>query len=268
MTPRVERGGGFGKKLSTLAQLVRTGNLKDFRRAVRHNLRLLRRYVELDGCRFALQSLDSDSEMWIALISGSYEQPERRALARHLDPDLPVIELGGCAGVIACLTNRRLRDRRAHVVVEANPHMVAVLRKNAKLNGCDFQIVNAAIAYGDTCSTFSPSSDAWVTRIDSADGAQVTVPNTTLRSLTEANGFGAFTLICDIEGHEYELVKNEPEAVGTARTLILETHERFIGKEKNDFVLSALANLGFAVVDQIENVVVLTRQSRAQSRAQ
>ena len=152
-----------GKKLSTLAKLVRTADLKRFRLAVRHNLRPLRRYVSLDGCRFALQSLDSESEMWVSLVNGFYEQPERIALTRYLDPDLPVIELGGCAGVIACLTNRRLHDRRAHVVVEANPLMLPLLLKNARLNGCDFQVVNAAIAYGTTDSTFSPFR-AWALR--------------------------------------------------------------------------------------------------------
>ena len=42
-------------------------------------------------------------------------------IARSLRRDLPVVELGGSIGVVACVTNRLLKDRKAHLVVEANP---------------------------------------------------------------------------------------------------------------------------------------------------
>ena len=55
------------------------------------------------------------------MVKNDYELPERTAIARYLRRDLPVVELGGSIGVVACVTNRLLKDRTADLVVGKSP---------------------------------------------------------------------------------------------------------------------------------------------------
>ena len=191
-------------------------------------------------------------------MTDKYEAAERRAVVRYLRRDMPVIELGGSMGVVACVTNRLLADPSRHVVVEANPLAIPQLELNRKLNGCQFEIVNRAIAYGAPSVTFSPSSDLAGSSITRAgDQSPVTVDTVGLADLAHDRGFGRFNLVCDIEGLEYDLVCHEAEVLKKADTIILETHARFIGEEKFRAMMTRLDGLGFRIVEQIGFVMVL-----------
>ena len=56
--------------------------------------------------------------------------------ALYVDPNLPVIEFGGCIGVISCLTNKKIKDKKKHIVVEAQPYLIETLKKNRNNNDC------------------------------------------------------------------------------------------------------------------------------------
>ena len=122
--------------------------------------------AELDGCTFSLQTVP-DPFTKLFLLDGRYELPERRAVKRHLKRDLPVIELGGSLGVVACITNKLLTDPTAHVVVEANPRAIPQLTLNKTSNHCAFEIVNCALAYGVDAVTFVLPSIGATNSIDS-----------------------------------------------------------------------------------------------------
>lgn len=215
--------------------------------------------VTLDGCTFPLDAVPN-TPMKRALLQQEYEALERRAILQHLNPNLPVIELGGCIGVVACITNRRLVHPQSHVVVEANPNAVPLLDRNRTGNGCEFEILNTAIAYGQSSVTFFPAADYCFNSLVHERGeAAVTVPATHLGDIVKRRGFDAFTLICDIEGYEYELVLNELDVLKEADTIILETHARLIGEEKTAQLLSKLVETGLRIVDQDSYVVVMSR---------
>jgi FkbM family methyltransferase len=220
--------------------------------------------VELDGCRFTLE-VPADA-VKVSLLKGRYERFERDAVVKYLDPQYPVIELGACLGVVACVTNRLLSDPRKHVVVEANPQVVPVIKKNRELNGSQFEILNMAVAYDQSTVSFSPSPDPRGTSLRSneqswIEGPQVTVPATGLGKIAEERGFESFTLICDIEGHEYELIQREASIVNRARMIIIETHGRMIGEEKNSEILARLEGMGFRTVAEDSGTLVLKRES-------
>jgi hypothetical protein len=104
------------------------------------------RYVRLDGCRIGLEDSYPPGFRNL-LLTGIFERPEREAIRRFLDPGLPVVELGGCIGVVACVTNRKLRSPRQHVVVEANPAMIPFLKTNRDRNRSQFSILQGAVGY-------------------------------------------------------------------------------------------------------------------------
>lgn len=213
----------------------------------------------LDGCTFNLHGIPP-SRMKIAMLSGEYEEFERRAVSRYVDPEQPVIELGACVGVVACITNRLLRNPEAHIVVEANPSVIPLLEESRQLNQCQFEIVNAAIIYDRPCVTFTPDRDLWANSLKTRPGeSTVTVHAIRLADLVKKKNFQSFTLICDIEGYEYELVLREPEVLLKADTIILETHGRLIGEQKTTELLKELSDIGFRTVDQELFVVVLQR---------
>jgi FkbM family methyltransferase len=221
--------------------------------------------TELDGCTFSLETIP-DSLTKLFLLDGRYELPERRAVKKHLRRDLPVIELGGALGVVACVTNKLLAHPAAHVVVEANPLAIPPLTLNKERNHCAFEIVNRAIAYGVDDVTFSPTVDIASNSIES-DGTElygtekpVTVKAVHLGSLVAEHGFARFSLVCDIEGKEYDLVCHEIEVLKKADVIVMETHARLIGEDKNKVLISKLTEIGFQVVEE-DGFVITMRQS-------
>ena len=118
--------------------------------------------------------------------------------------------------------------------------------------------MNRAIAYGADSVTFRPSSDLAGSSITRAgDQAPVTVDAVKLGELVQDRGFKRFTLVCDIEGLEYDLVCHEADVLKKADTIIMETHARYTGAEKFREMMAKLKHLGFTIVEEIGFVVVL-----------
>jgi FkbM family methyltransferase len=251
----------LSRKVATAYGLWREGGIKKIYEYSWLRLQVLAKAhksdVRIDGCTFSLEGI-ADNSTIIELVTNSYEAPERRAVARYLRRNLPVVELGGSMGVVSCVTNKLLQDQTAHVVVEANPLAIPHLERNRQLNRCQFEIVNRAIAYGVDSVTFRPSSSMLGNSIiTEGDLAPVTVGTTRLGDLVRERGFGRFSLVCDIEGLEYDLVCHEPEVLQNADTIIMETHARFIGEEKSRLMSNTLEALGFKTVEETDFVVVL-----------
>jgi FkbM family methyltransferase len=217
------------------------------------------RVVALDGCQFALSKLPNTT-MKLELLTGSYEEPERKASRSYIRSDWAVVELGGCVGVVACITNKLLQNPKAHIVVEANPLVIPHLQFNRESNQCSFKVINAALAYDQETVTFSPWLDFWGNSLHrSGDQPSVTVAATQLRRILEEEHLEKFALICDIEGQEYELVMREPEALRAAELIILEVHPRLVGEDRVESLLARLGDLGFRTIERSAMVVVLTK---------
>ena len=219
--------------------------------------------MTLDGCTFDLGRLPNTS-MKLALLEDGYEALERRAVQRYLNINEPIIELGACIGVVACITNRLLVNPKMHVVVEVNPNAIPLLEDNRRRNQCQFEILNAAIAYNTDTVTFQPAGDLWANGLGQRNGeAAVTVRTIRLQDIANQRGFDSFTLICDIEGYEHDLVFNESEVLQKVNLLILETHARVIGDDKNSAMLRKLEETGLRAIDQDSYVLVMARSENS-----
>src|SRR5262249_41420322 len=104
--------------------------------------------IEIDGCVFSLNSPVITTVSKGKFMLNRYERPEREALRRFLNPDLPVVEFGGSIGVVSCLTNRKLTKPQDHIVVEANPSLVPLLIENGQRNKCQFSVLPSVVGYG------------------------------------------------------------------------------------------------------------------------
>jgi FkbM family methyltransferase len=206
--------------------------------------------VGIEGLRFSCDSPVIPRHIKAHIASDRYEQPERKALKHFLDPGLPVVELGGCIGVIACLTNKRLRLPENHVVVEANPDLIPLLERNRDQNGCRFTIVHRAVAYGADRVTFYRNMIFLASNVDRLYGESptdaTTVQTTTFGDLLVRFGFDRCTLVCDIEGAECSLVEHEPHVLRTrVATLMVEVHGEALTADATSGMLQRLQRLGF-----------------------
>jgi FkbM family methyltransferase len=246
---------------SFVATLFYRANLK-----IKIYLRGRNKVVSLDGCEFPLSSLP-DTEMKLELLNGGYELPERNAARRYIHADWGVVELGACIGVVACVTNKLLRDPTAHVVLEVNPQVIPHLQSNRDANDCSFKIVNCALAYNSSEISFVPQPDFWRNFIGH-DGSRppVTVQATQLSQILEEAQFEKYALICDIEGQEYELVMREAETLRNAELIIMEVHPFMIGEQKIAEILSILNGFGFKIIERSALVVVLSKGKKAYRR--
>lgn len=205
--------------------------------------------ISIDGCRFSVHSPAIPTALKSRFLFNKYEPDERQALNGFLDASLPVVELGGSVGVIACLSNKRLNDPGRHVVVEANPDLIPLLERNRDLNGCHFTVIQRALAYGGDRVNFYQSNDFLLSSVQLHAARSTTVPSVSLREIVEQFGFDRFTLICDIEGGEYDLVKFEADILReNVATFIVEVHGSVPGSQAATTLMKTLGELGFDTV--------------------
>jgi FkbM family methyltransferase len=216
--------------------------------------------VRLDGCKFMLDEKLLPANVVDLLLENNYEAPEREALKKYLDPELPVIELGACLGIVSCLTNRRLHHPEKHIVVEANPTLVPLLTQNRERNGCSFRIVHSALSYGADAITFKVNDNILASSLHGDEQQAVVVSTVNLKLLLDETGFERVTLICDIEGAELQLVEHELDVLRErVSMIIMELHDRMVGDEPTQQMLMRLESVGFRMVTKDRDVVVLRR---------
>ena len=207
--------------------------------------------ARLDGCRFTLDAPEVSDDLRYLLLSGKHERPERILVKKYVNADLPLVELGGALGVVACVANNLLTRPEQHVVVEANPALIPILRGNRDRNGCRFTVLNRAIGYDRSVIRLYVNANVLISSVHGTTQDPVDVPATTLRQILDDHGFRRCTLICDIEGAEVELVRREARTLSTCvETLIMEVHDRLVGDEESAALLETLEQAGFRVIER------------------
>jgi FkbM family methyltransferase len=252
-----------------LVAIVR-GRLRWYRDLMRVKFvrnRTLGRIIELTGNRVRLDGMvfSTDSPLIqptekSALFVGLHELDERTLLRRWLPADLPVVEFGGGLGVVSCATNRKLCHRENHIVVEANPAIIPVLERNRDLNGCQFQLVNKALAYDTETIEFDIQPNFLSSRIGRDPARAVSVPTTSLKTIADAAGFDQMSVICDTEGAEATLVERELDTLRQrVRFLLVEIHPGFLGNAAASRLVETLQASGFTLRERAHDNWAFTR---------
>jgi FkbM family methyltransferase len=208
--------------------------------------------VTLDGCQFNLDFPAIATAQKSTFFIGNYEVKERIAVQKIPNEGLPIIELGGGVGVVSCVTSKHFNNPTRHVVVEANPNMIPVIIAQRNLNGCNFQVIQANLAYEAAEAVFHVQARFLASSaLALPDGEAVRVPSTTLQSLMEQHGFEQIVLICDIEGAEVDLFEHEADLIGArVKHLVLEFHPKLTGVEAVNRIKGQLEDLGFRLIYQ------------------
>lgn len=208
--------------------------------------------IRIEGMRFSVNCPEVATAHKSILWFGRHEVEERELLRRFLPADLPVVEFGGGLGVVSCLTNRQLASPDRHIVVEAIPSLAALVERNRDLNGCQFRVVNAALAYGAPTVTFSVHNNFVGSRLNGEFGTSVSVPSITLGQIIDQAGFNGFSLICDIEGAEADLVAHELGLIANrVAFLLVEIHPTILGEDVANRVVEDLTRAGFTLAERV-----------------
>jgi len=218
--------------------------------------------VRLDSCTFHVSHRAIGTASKSLFLLGGYERAEREIVKAYLNRSLPVVELGGSIGVVACVTNRLLRDPRKHVVVEANPDLIGVMTANRERNGCRFSVVNRALAYDSDSTTFYVDHrDFLASSVQVKTEKAIQVPVVSLEQILEDHGFRTCSLVCDIEGGEMELVRREPQVLQQhVAMIIVEIHGWRVGWEQGAEMIRTLEDIGFRCLNEKDGTYVFRNE--------
>ncbi len=198
------------------------------------------------------------------VIAGYYEHEEREAIRRFVPPDLPVVELGGSQGIVACITNRFLKNKKLHVVVEANSSVLPLLTRNRDRNRCEFEIVQAAAGIPRETVRFFPDENPLKSSALVEGSHYNDVSCISLNEIVHRRGFHGCTLICDIEGAEIGLIEAEIDVLcDRFKLLIVEFHPGISGVDTVRRTLNLLINRKFEVIWSKRHVSVLRKMAVA-----
>lgn len=199
------------------------------------------------------------------LSQGTYEQSEIALIERYLPRDRPVIELGGCIGVVSAVLRARLDEAVPMITLEANPELIEICRGNIsrQRGGANGKVILGAAAYGADKVMFEVSRNPHVSKLArGAETGAVAISAISLAELAAELPAGTdFSLVCDIEGAEHELFTQDRATLARCPLAIVETHPNVCRDEGRpaEALLQLAQAAGFTLADQIEDVCVLRR---------
>lgn len=220
---------------------------------------------ELDGLELSVPP-GMKRDIKYQIIRGEYEKDEIALARRWIDPNLPLIELGGCMGILSAHLRRILAPEMPLVIVEANPGLADTCRSNAVRHapGTQSRVISAAVAYGVDHIDFHLNRNVHVSRIATPDKAgNYRSPAVTLGKLVaeELPADTDYTLVCDIEGCEYDVFEKDVDALRRCRLAIVEVHPQLFDDPSaaRQRFSRLVEGAGFAEVDASGTVVVMKR---------
>jgi len=180
-----------------------------------------------------------------------HEEVEREFISKYLDPKDSVLELGGSIGVISCLTNSILENKKNHVVVEPNKIAQDFLLFNRKTNNCKFSIESSIIDNKETRVLFYVTNDFVSSSIYSKNlrgYKQEYIDCISFDDFIKKHKISFNTLIMDIEGHEFNFISENN--LKFFEKIIIEFHPLILGENKVNHCKKMLINQSFNLIEK------------------
>ena len=177
-------------------------------------------------------------------------------------PNVPVIELGSGLGSITLSIAERLDPRTPMMLVEANPRLSSWWRDNLRRsNRSNVTFLNVACAITPTGIVTMALDDAVLGSATDASGAAgVDVEARSISQICRASGFDRFSLVCDIEGEEFSLLRDEgADVLHRCDAVVMEVHPD--QTRKTDDLLRLFGRFGLLPVGSRAQVIALRRNA-------
>jgi FkbM family methyltransferase len=127
--------------------------------------------------------------------------------------------------------------------------VLGVLRENRELNHCRFEILPGAAGAESDSIAFFIGGDTLCSSTLTETSRAVTVPTVTLARIAGTRGFDRCAVVCDIEGAETQLIRQEMETLRSrVEVFIVEFHPRINGLAEVDAAQQSLIANGFELL--------------------
>lgn len=182
-------------------------------------------------------------------VLNTYEEEESRYLAKYLSPDAKVLELGSCLGYVSCLTNKLLKNKSNHLVLEANPKLVPWIQKNKEENNCSFSIENSIISH-ERKNAFYIHDLIVGGSAKRKTSNKIDIEGVGFDDLRTKYGIDFDTLVMDIEGGELDLLRNHSDGIADFNQIFMEVHPfaNILTKEEAQECEDILNSIGFEII--------------------
>lgn len=175
---------------------------------------------------------DIDPKIYASIFWGFYENAERSLLDMHLNSDTLVVELGSSLGIVSKHVLSKLNKGALYYAVEMNPILIETIQKNTSLitrnKFIDFKILNNAISYQNDIVPIILSKNTTESKITSDSIPHtLTIKSIKLNQITSQipPNHTHKTLICDIEGAEIQIIKEDKNAIKKFNDIFIEIHD-------------------------------------------
>ena len=184
-----------------------------------------------------------------------------RMIESHLPKDGDVVELGAGIGVISAFIDDRISGDARSIALEANPDLIPIIEEVRRSNGCNFEIDHRAYSSSGEPVGLTVGSTLTRSSIHTTGKKTKRVPSSDLKGLIEEYEFEEFSLIVDIEGSEFDLLRNEYEVLKEhCPLIILEIHRHV--EEDGISVAKQILGRDYTLVDDEDPVFVFARTDR------
>ena len=175
---------------------------------------------------------------------GDYERKELDVIERRLEPGDKVMEVGAGIGFLSAYCARILGDERVFAY-EANPALLDLIGVVHARNKVHPQVTQALLGDGDGERDFFVEPDYWASSLvrRSAKASCVRIRQIDFNS--ELRRVAPSFLIVDVEGGEYELLRNADLTV--VSKLCLEIHPDVLGNARVSELFAHLIDAGLAI---------------------
>ena len=175
---------------------------------------------------------------------GDYERKELDVIERRLEPGDKVMEVGAGIGFLSAYCARVLGDEKVFAY-EANPALLEVVGVVHERNKVRPQVTQALLGEGDGERDFFVEPDYWASSLVRRSPKAQCVRIRQIDFNSELRRVAPTFLIVDVEGGEYELLRNA-DLSGVAK-LCLEIHPDVLGNAKVSELFAVLIGAGLAL---------------------
>jgi FkbM family methyltransferase len=182
--------------------------------------------------KFGIKREGVDKSLAAAIFWGFYEAAEIRFIHKYYSGKTDVIELGGSMGIVTSHLASIMEDNRKLIAVEANPFLAETLEANVNRyikRHSHFTLLNMAIAYHSSEVALHITGNSTETKavqvVKVGENDKIIVKAIKLSEIIDQFALKMFTLVCDIEGSEIELLKYENEGLEKCVEMFIELHE-------------------------------------------
>lgn len=213
--------------------------------------------------KFKFYNVPEKDSMSNFLLKFKLWEVKERNLIKFIDKNVDTIEAGGGIGTMSVFIRDQIGPKSKLIVLEPNPKLLEIIKKNFKLNKFeDFEkniIIQKALSYNEKSNVeFYEFDTPFENKINlgSYDFTKkteksFTVKTTNINNIIKNYKINDFQLIMDVEGEEFNIIKEQNEWLNKCRYIMFEAHH---DSKKLKNILNSLKNNNFKLVKKNYNV--------------